>query len=127
MRRLILPADLARLRVERREPPLCLIRRIEDVGQRFLATEEKPSRRRNLDIPLDLDVRAPVHRCDEERIRLRTERRAVPFDASLDTGAKAHHMVARERHIYVLASGRRSLRKKWKDRREIGWRRDRES
>src|SRR6476660_3824995 len=120
MRRWVLPADLARLRVERREPPLRLVRRIEYVGKRVLVTKEKPSRRRNLDIPLDLDVRAPVHRCDEDRIRLRTERRAVPFDASLDTGAKAHLMVARERHVYVLASGCRNLRKKWKDRSEIG-------
>jgi hypothetical protein len=63
MRRWILPADLARLRVELREPPLCLIRRIEDVGQRFLATEEKPSRRRNLDIPLDLEstIKGKLH------------------------------------------------------------------
>ena len=97
MRRWILPADLARLRVERREPPLRLIRRIEYLGERGLVTEEKSSGRSTLDIPLDLDVRAPVHRCDEERICLRTERRAVPFDASLDAGAEAYHMVASRR------------------------------
>src|ERR1700674_1868372 len=123
MRRGKLPADTARLRVERREPPLRLVRRIEDIGQRLLATEKQSTRRRRPNISLDRDVRAPIHRCHVEQIRLRAERRAVPFNPALDTRAKVHHMVARERHVHVLASGRRRLRKERKDRREIGWRR----
>src|SRR5207237_5797305 len=106
-----------------REPPLRLVRRIEYIGKRILVTEPKPSRRRDLDITLKLDVRAPVHRCNEERIRLRAERRAVPFDAALDSRAKAHQMVARERRVNILASGRRHLRQEREDSREIGWRR----
>src|SRR5207244_11012333 len=73
MRRSIFPADLARLRVERRQPPLRLIRRIEDIGKWVLVTEPKPSRRRDLDITLKPDVRAPVHPCNEERICIRAE------------------------------------------------------
>ena len=121
VRRVIFPADTARLRVERREPTLRPVRRIEYIGKRVLVPEPKPSRRRGLDITLDLDVRAPVHRRNEQRVAIRTERRAVPFDPALDSRAKAHQMNARERRVHVLASGRRRLRKERKDRREIGW------
>lgn len=123
MRRAILPAETVRLRVERREPPFPFVRRIEYFGKRVLVAEPKPSRRWDLDIAFKLQVRAPVDCCDLERIAVRAERRGVPFDAALDSRAKAHQMLAREGPVHVFASGRRRLRKERKDGREIGWRR----
>jgi ABC transporter len=61
MRRVILPADTARLRVEGREPPLRLVHRIKHIGHRVLGAEPQSTRRRHLEVSLDLDVLAPVH------------------------------------------------------------------
>lgn len=64
MRRVILLANIARLRVERCKPPLRPVRPIEYIGKRVLVTEPKPSRRRDLDIAFKLDVRLHLHRRD---------------------------------------------------------------
>src|SRR5437660_10500310 len=68
MRRLIFPADLARLRAERRQPPLRLIRRIEDIGKCVLVTEPNPSKRRVLDITLKPQLLPPGHRSTARRL-----------------------------------------------------------
>src|SRR5208282_1744615 len=74
MRRVILPADTTSLRVERREPPLRLLNRIEYVGEWGFGAEPQSTGRRLVEVSLELDVRAPVHSGHEQRIALRAER-----------------------------------------------------
>ena len=115
MRRVILPADITRLRVERREPPLGLVHRIEYLRQRVLATEPKLSRSRDLEVSLELYVPAPVHSGHEQRVAFRAERGAVPLDATLNARTEAHRVIPRKRHVHVLAGRRRRLRQERED------------
>ena len=102
-----LPSHRSVVGIERREPALRAVSRIQPL--RCGTEPARPLRRHRRGIRHELHCRTPVDRADVECVERRMERRAIPLRSTEVPGTESRFRVPRERRLDVGTRRRRQL------------------